>query len=333
MHEKINLQDESFRACLREQYDLNPVTLDCLSGGLDSNAAVYRVVSDQGARYLLKVRSGIFHESGCLVPRYLQDLGIASVVAPLPTTGNVLWTKFGERTVILYPFIEGGTRWTGMVDKQWQELGTIFKQVHHASPPPFESLRRETFDPTEYARWIRNFEADSIHSQHSPSASVQALCSCWKEHQSTIHAAVDALQTLGEALQKRTFSYVICHADLHPANLLRDPAGRVFVIDWDEVMLAPKERDFIYIREPHAAAFFQGYGQAEIDWVSLAYYLWERVVQDLIACAKDVCFRNDFKEEAKADAARLFHRVLAEDDTIAAAHAAEDHLPSGIKRR
>ena len=40
-----------------------------------------------------------------------------------------------------------------------------------------------------------------------------------------------------------------------PANLIRDRAGNVFVIDWDEVMLAPKERDFIFIREPQAAAY------------------------------------------------------------------------------
>ena len=35
--------------------------------------------------------------------------------------------------------------------------------------------------------------------------------------------------------------------DLHPANLLRDDAGQVFVIDWDEVMLDPNERDFLFI--------------------------------------------------------------------------------------
>jgi spectinomycin phosphotransferase len=38
--------------------------------------------------------------------------------------------------------------------------------------------------------------------------------------------------------------------------------GQVFVVDWDEVMLAPKERDFIFVRPPHADAFFQGYGKA-----------------------------------------------------------------------
>ena len=124
-------------------------------------------------------------------------------------------------------------------------------------------------------------------------------------------------------------SYVICHADLHAANLIRDSAGHVFVIDWDEVMLAPKERDFIFLRHPQAEAFFQGYGQREIDWILLTYYLWERVVQDLIECAQNVCFKDDWGEEGRAVAAQLFHKVL-EGGVIDAAYAASASLSSDL---
>jgi spectinomycin phosphotransferase len=150
-------------------------------------------------------------------------------------------------------------------------------------------------------------------------------------HQPTIHTAIATLETLGGVLQRRTFPYVVCHADLHPANLLRDHAGHVFVIDWDEVMLAPKERDFIFVREPQADAFFRGYGQAEIDWMALTYYCWERVVQDLIVCAQDVFFRDDLGERAKADAFQLFHEFFAKDQSnIDAANAAAAHLPPDL---
>ena len=97
--------------------------------------------------------------------------------------------------------------------------------------------------------------------------------------------------------------------------------------NWDEVMLAPKERDFIFIREPQADAFWEGYGQREIDWMLLSYYLWERVVQDVIEDAQNVCFRDDLAEETRADVARLFHESLAEGgNNIAAAYAAAAHL-------
>jgi spectinomycin phosphotransferase len=139
-------------------------------------------------------------------------------------------------------------------------------------------------------------------------------------------------------LQSRTLPYVISHADLHPANLLRDHLGHVFVIDWDEVMLAPKERDFLFVKEssadsealPGTPAFFQGYGQTEIDWIALTYYRYERVVQDLIACAQEVFFRDDLGEGTKADSVQLFHAILADGGEIDAASQASAHLPSDL---
>ncbi|GAC1350469.1 MAG: aminoglycoside O-phosphotransferase APH(9)-Ia [Ktedonobacteraceae bacterium] len=339
MREQPKIPEERLRACLQDQYDLYPVTLEFLPRGKDYRAGVYRVVSEQGTHYLLKVKSGSLYEPGCLVPGYLSNQGITSVVAPLPTKSNALWTKLRDWTIIVYPFLEGDTSLTGMTVEQWKEVGTIFKRIHQVMLPPvgFESLRKETFDPTGYARWVRAFEtslavAETQHaSSEGGSVSERALRSSWVAHQPTIHTMVTALEQLAEVLQRRALPHVICHADLHPANLIRDHAGHVYVIDWDDVMLAPKERDFIFVREPQADAFFQGYGQAEIDWMALTYYRWERVVQDLIECAQNVFSRDDLGEESKADVAQMFHEILAEEGSnIAAAYAAAAHLPPDL---
>src|SRR5207244_6309910 len=125
-------------------------------------------------------------------------------------------------------------------------------------------------------------------------ASERALRTSWVAHQSTIHTVMTSLEKLAAVLQSRPLPCVICHGDLHARNLIRDQAGQVFVIDWDEVMLAPKERDFIFVRQPHSNAFWEGYGQTQIDWVALAYFLWERVVQDLMECARNAWFRKEW---------------------------------------
>jgi spectinomycin phosphotransferase len=329
MREQPGIPEEQLQACLQDQYNLYPVTLEFLPRGKDYKAGVYRVVSDQSTAYLLKVTSRPLYEPRCLVPHYLKDQGITSVVAPVPTRSGALWTKLGDWTVIVYPFIDGDSSLTGMTNEQWKEVGTIFKRIHQVIPPlfGFESLRKETFDPAEYARWVRTFEAQHLHTRHGGSESSRTLRADWMAHQSTIHMGVTSLEKLAGVLQRRAGPYVICHADLHAANLLRDPTGHVFVIDWDEVMLAPKERDFIFVREPQAAAFWEGYGQTEIDWIALAYYLWERVVQDLIECTQEVCFRDDLGEETRAVIAQLFHKILAEEgSTVDAAYAAAAHL-------
>lgn len=340
MREQPNISVEHLRACLQEQYGLDAFTLDFLPRGLDYNAGVYRVVSEQGTVYLLKATSRPLYEPACLVPCYLNDQGITSVVAPIPTKHNTLWTKLADWTVIVYPFLDGDTSWTGMTDEEWKAVGTSFQRIHGVALPPFgfESLRKETFDPTEYAQWIDTIETQHIHLREGMSVSERTLTSSWIEHQPVIHTAVAILETLGNVLQGRNLPYVICHADLHPANLLRDGLGHVFVIDWDEVMLAPKERDFLFVKTsstdsealPGTSAFFTGYEHAEIDWIALTYYRYERVVQDLIANAQEVFFRDDLGEETKADSVRLFQAILAEGGEIESATHALAHLPTDL---
>jgi spectinomycin phosphotransferase len=337
MREKLNISEENLRFCLQEHYGLMPASLEFLPLGLDTRSAVYRVMSEQLVPYLLKVSSGSLYEPGCFVPRYLCDQGISSVVAPVLTKRDSLWAGFEDWVMIVYPFLDGDTSWTGMSDEHWREVGTIFKRIHQVALPFqwFQSLRKETFDPAEYVRRVRAFEIQYIGARGDGDFSARSLRSSWTAHRPIIDAAVTSLEELARALQRRSGPYVLCHADLHPANLIRNPDGQVFVIDWDDVMLAPKERDFIFVSESSAdvsvgqgtSPFFQGYGQAEIDWVALAYYRWERIVQDLIECAQIVFLRDDLGEETKADAVQLFDAIVAGGSEIQAAYAAASHIP------
>lgn len=309
-------------------------------------AGVYRVVSARETPYLLRAKSGSLYEPSCLVPRYLQDQGIVVVVAPLPTKQYALWTRIGDWVVTVYPFIEGEAGWRpSLTDAQWKAVGTVLKQIHEAPLPPggIPSLRRETFDTAAYGQQIREFDAhfdrQPVH-MGSGNQVERALCAHWMEHQSTIHTLLTAMETLAAVLRRRAGPFVICHADLHPGNMIRDHAGRVHLIDWDDVMLAPKERDFLFVGDAPADGngtaadstppFFQGYGLAESDWVALTYYRCERVVTDLLECAQEVVFRDDLGEEAKADAIRLFDDLFAADSMIDAAWAAVAHLPSDL---
>lgn len=332
MREKLDIPEQLLRTTLQDQYDLTPATLEFLPVGLDYHAGVYRVVSQQGNAYLLKVTSRPLYEPRYQVPRYLKNQGITAVVAPLPTRNGGLWTTFANWTAIVYPFIAGDSSLMGMTDEHWRKLGSIFKQIHQAAVPAegFESLRKETFDVTAYARWVQTFEAQHLHAQGG-SAPQRALRADWLAYQDKIHTAVRSLEKLAGVLQKRSGPYVFCHADLHPANLIRDSHGSVFVIDWDDVMLAPKERDFIFIRDSEADPFWEGYGHSQIDWGALTYYRWERIVQDVIACADDLFFKNDLSEETRADIAGLFHKVLLDTNSILmSVYAAAAHLPTDL---
>src|SRR5438105_828763 len=128
MREEPKIVREMVRACLREEYGLTPVSIDYLPLGMDMNAGVYRVASQDGTAYLLKVKSGEFYTPSCLVSRYLYDHGITSVVAPLRTRSDALWAHAEQWTFAVYPYLDGSTGWAGMTDEHWRRAGAIARQ-------------------------------------------------------------------------------------------------------------------------------------------------------------------------------------------------------------
>ena len=98
----------------------------------------------------------------------------------------------------------------------------------------------------------------------------------------------------------------MCHSDLHPGNLLICADGALYIVDWDNPILAPKERDLMFIgwgtgdrwhgaREE--ALFYQGYGQAAVDRMALAYYRYERIIQDIAAFCEQLLLKVEGGED------------------------------------
>lgn len=329
MREPPEMLEERLSACIQNQYQLAPVSCEFLPLGRDYSAWGYRVMSAQGISYFAKVTARPLYEPALSLPRYLNDQGISSVVAPLFTKNHALWTAFEQWRLIVYPWISGESNWSGMTSEHWKELGRIFRRIHEVPLPAagFLAVRTETFHPGVYTQWMYAFENGYLAASEQKDEASHAVCVSWLTHQDTIHTGTASLEKLAARLQARTIPNVICHADLHANNVIRQPDGQVSVIDWDEVMLAPRERDFIFIRKPYAAAFWEGYGTSELDWELLAYYLWERVVQDIIEDTKNGCLRDDLSQESRAEIARGFaESLIPNGNNLAAAYEASAHL-------
>jgi spectinomycin phosphotransferase len=78
---------------------------------------------------------------------------------------------------------------------------------------------------------------------------------------------------------------VLCHGDLIGDNLLRDRGGRLWLVDWDGAVLAPRELDLALFSGQGFERFLAHYraaaGARDLDPDLVAFFLLRRNLDDL----------------------------------------------------
>ena len=231
-----DLPDEVIIACLQNEYDIRAVQLSFLPVGADRNTAVYRVVAEDEAQHFLKLRRGIFDETSVTLPKFLSDLGVEPIIAPVAIKTGQLWASMDAFKEILY-----------------------------------DSLSERV------AAFLKNNRVEILD-------------------------LIGRAERLAVTLQAQSPEFVLCHSDTHGGNILIDVSGALFIVDWDEPILAPKERDLMFIggawyRTAEEALFYQGYGRTQLDPVALAYYRYERIVEDTAIFCERILLAAESSED------------------------------------
>jgi spectinomycin phosphotransferase len=297
MLEQPDIPNATIIACLHDTFALRVAEVTFLPLGWVNNA-LYRVVAESGTSYLLKLRRGHFNEAAVAIPALLHTHGIRQVVAPIPTTSSELRVRAHGVVWTLYPFIDGKTGFERPLSQQhWIALGQGMRAVHTTTllAALAEQVPKEDYSP----RWRTRVRAcDNWVQQNRATDPIAArLAAFWLAKRDEILAMVDQADQLAQALQQRAVEFVVCHSDLHARNVLTSGDEDVAIVDWDEPILAPKERDLMFIgggvggiwnTDNETAWFYQGYGQTEINVAALSYYRYERIVTDIAECAAQI---------------------------------------------
>lgn len=266
--------------------------------GADVNTAVYRVEAAAGEVYFLKLRKNVFEQSAVLVPEFLRLSGLQHVIPALRSENGELWTNLQSFACILYPYIEGRNGFeTLLTNGQWLEFGSAVSRMHAVVLPPdlAELLPVETYS-SERRNMVRGFQAQVEELEYHDLASVK-MAATMRVRREQIQQLVERAEDLADRLKSQAQTHSLCHADLHAGNLLFAHSGKWYIVDWDNLIFAPKERDLMFIgggvgdiwnSEREETLFYQGYGFAEINLAALAYYRLERVVEDIAAFCEAV---------------------------------------------
>lgn len=289
---KPDLRDEKIIACLYDAYGLDIAEISFLPLGADFNTAVYLVTATDKIDYFLKLRSGDFCEPSVLVPHHLKQIGLQNIIPPIATKTDECWTNLDAFKVALYPYIDG----RNAVDKklseqQWHHFGEAVKKLHTADIPEYitTNVPKETFT-LKCCQTVKVF-LNRIENEVFDETVAAKLAALLKSKNKIILDLIKRTEELGSILQNQSLQHVLCHADMHGWNLLIDQDDHLYLIDWDTLVLAPKERDLMFIGSgiwksgytptEEESLFYKGYGQANINQDALCYYRFSRILQDI----------------------------------------------------
>ena len=312
MVERPELKDKQIINCLRDEYGLGVKNISFLPLGADVDTSVYRVVTKNETNYFVKVRKGNFKEESVTIPSFLNASGIKQVIPPLTTQNGQLWANLNPFKVILYPFVEGQPGLDIKMSKQqWFEFGTALKRFHTTDIPLniTSSIQKDDFS----SRWRDTVEMYLEHVEKevfNEPIKVEAADFLKTKKAETLEI-VKRAEHLARMLQEEPPEFVLCHSDIHGYNLLIDNNGALYIVDWDALIFAPKERDLMFIGGGHGNSgyspqeeevmFYRGYGETTINQIAIAYYRYERIIMD-IADDCNIIFLSDEEKENQTDA-------------------------------
>jgi len=320
----------TLEAVLAETHGLHATRIEFLPLGADVHSAVFRVQASDGAAYFLKLRSGDADRAAVAVPAFLHhDKGIDAVMAPLPTTDRALSVQRHGFDWMLYPFFEGRSGFErAPTPAQWTALGAALSAVHRTALPPelLALVPRESY-AHRWREGVRHYQRRFVNG-FTGDAIVQRFHAFWAAHDEEIDTLVYRSEQLASILLEKALPQVLCHADIHAGNVLLGDEDRLAIVDWDAPILAPKEHDLMFIgggvghvwnQPQEEAAFYQGYGAADIDPVALAYYRHERIVRDILEIS-NLVFDASAGTEDREEAMRQIASQFQPGDVVAIAH-------------
>jgi len=214
------------------------------------------------------------------------------VISPLATGTGRSWASLDAFKLIFTAFFEGRNGYKAdLSDHQWHEFGTTLKGhplCRSASGTDQTHPAGSLLSPVAQDRKGSPGGVDGYAHDDTISAKLTAF---FNSRRDEILDLVKRAERLSQSLQARSQEFIVCHSDIHAGNVLIGANHAFFIVDWDNPVLARKERDLMFVggdlmdpghtpRE-EGSLCYQAYGETQVDSVALTYYPCERIVQDV----------------------------------------------------
>lgn len=277
---------------IEQEYGFPVSRMALLNCGFDQNTTVYKLYSHDQETFFLKIRSGVFSESSLLIPFWLSEkMHLPNLIAPVETKSKRLYVKEDTFYLTVYPYINGRSGWDiSLTEGRFFEFGKCMKSLHSTALPEEYSaiVPVETYG-SKYRIRVTEY-LGSIENKNQDDLIIREFLNFLQMKKKIILKMIHTTEKCVEIIKTKKPGYCLCHGDIHAGNLLINK-NTFYIVDWDTILMAPKERDLMFIgggignkwnTEEEIRNFYAGYGdEIKVDQDLIKYYRHERIIQDI----------------------------------------------------
>ena len=308
-----NFDKELLRTKIEENYRLVVINLLFVQGGEASWG--YKVETNNKQSYFFKIHTSLenYKERFDLTYKLFNSCGIQNITHPLKTSKGELVFHLDKYPCALFNFISGhNASQEELNEKQRFALGELVGRIHKAKEVIGDFVLKEDFKYGDLDQLLENIEkVPSFIKDESPYR--KKVAQLLLENKEKVLKRINELQAQGDKLRGQSLDFVVCHGEPHNWNTMVDKEGEVFLIDWDDCLFAPKEKDLNMIKgDPlKLEGYRSAVGEFEINEEVIHYYNMEWNISEIEAWSSKILYENIDGDQNQHDL-ELFIRVLEE---------------------
>jgi spectinomycin phosphotransferase len=230
---------------------------------------------------------------------YLNKVLGGCVIKPVENYDIELYSKCEDYFIVVFPFIEGKNGFEeALTSTDMQTMGKIIKELHLLDAAYLEdkfAIRRYIHNPV-FRSQVREMLKilEHIKSEDSLILELRDFINSAKAQIDDILCILDGLD---ESIVDKDNVLSLCHTDIHAGNILKTSDDKLYIVDWDQAAIGPKELDLLFFGggiaipvndENEVRSFYSGYGDCSIDCKKLAFYRFARIIEDIALFYQDI---------------------------------------------
>jgi spectinomycin phosphotransferase len=261
-----------------------------------------------------------------IIPFWLStEIGLSNIINPIKTINGRLYHKISFLYVILFPYINGQSGWDISFTKdQFNEFGQFMHRLHSVKLPNehIHLLPAETYSQ-KCGKMVKKYLKDMKNKMYDNSVIIDFFY-ILKNNENTIIRMIGFLENMIQRNIGKNKGLCLCHGDIHAGNIFIEE-NKFYVVDWDTIIMAPKEKDLMFIgggigskwnKDEEIEYFYKGYGkELGIDKDLIKYYRYERIIQDIYEFYQQI-IDIETTEEKRKECLKSFKETFEPNNVV-----------------